>query len=192
MLHYKEYKSLIISDEILWATTRKTRYPLQYKAKHSVEMKVIRMFRFVQVNKDNIVGKFLSRTVLHRYGIKYGVSLSRGNTIGKGFLIGHFGRIIINGNAIIGDDFVVSNGVVIGMDMRGGRKGVPTIGNRVCIHANSVIVGNIKVGNDVVIAPDAFVNFDVPDHSIVIGNPATIHHRDNATEEFIGYHTLDR
>ena len=32
----------------------------------------------------------------------------------------------------------------------------------------------------------AFVNFDVPSHSIVIGNPATIHHRDNATEGHIG------
>ncbi len=72
--------------------------------------------------------------------------------------------------------------------MRGKRKGVPTIGNRVCINANSVIVGKITIGDDVVIAPNTFVNFDVPSHSIVIGNPATIHHRENATEGFIGHH----
>ena len=41
------------------------------------------------------------------------------------------------------------------------------------------------IGNDVLIAPNTFVNFDVPDHSIVIGNPAKIHHRDNATEGHI-------
>lgn len=29
------------------------------------------------------------------------------------------------------------------------------------------------------------MNFDVPDHSIVIGNPAKIIHRDNATEGHI-------
>jgi serine O-acetyltransferase len=31
------------------------------------------------------------------------------------------------------------------------------------------------VGNDVMIAPNTFVNFDVPDHSIVVENPASIH-----------------
>jgi len=30
-----------------------------------------------------------------------------------------------------------------------------------------------------------FVNFDVPSHSIVIGNPAKIIHRENATEDYI-------
>lgn len=44
---------------------------------------------------------------------------------------------------------------------------------------------NIKIGNDVLIAPNTFVNFDVPDHSIVIGNPAKIIHRENATEGHI-------
>lgn len=32
------------------------------------------------------------------------------------------------------------------------------------------------------IAPNTFVNFDVPPHSIVIGNPAKIIARENATE----------
>ena len=30
-----------------------------------------------------------------------------------------------------------------------------------------------------------FVNVDVPSHSIVIGNPAQIHYRENATEGYI-------
>ena len=47
---------------------------------------------------------------------------------------------------------------------------------------NSTIVGRVRIGNDVMIAPNTFVNFDVPSHSIVIGNPAEIHHKDNATK----------
>ena len=43
----------------------------------------------------------------------------------------------------------------------------------------------MNIGSDVLIAPNTFVNFDVPDHSIVIGNPATIHYRENATEGHI-------
>ena len=50
---------------------------------------------------------------------------------------------------------------------------------------NSIVVGKAKVGNDVLIAPGAYVNFDVPDHSIVIGNPEKIIPKENATEGYI-------
>ena len=105
--------------------------------------------------------------------------------IGKGFYIGHNGRIIINPEAIIGDNCNIATGVTIGQENRGSRKGTPTIGNEVWIGTNAVIVGNIKIGNDVLIAPNSYVNFDVPSHSIVIGNPGKIIHRDNATDGYI-------
>lgn len=37
------------------------------------------------------------------------------------------------------------------------------------------------------IAPNSYVNIDVPDHSIVIGNPAAIHANENATEGYINF-----
>ena len=40
--------------------------------------------------------------------------------------------------------------------------------------ANSIVVGGVRIGNNVLIAPGAFVNFDVPDNSVVIGNPGVI------------------
>ena len=56
------------------------------------------------------------------------------------------------------------------------------------MNANSVIVGGVKIGNDVLIAPGAFVNFDVPDNSIVIGNPGKIINKDySPTEKYIVY-----
>lgn len=54
------------------------------------------------------------------------------------------------------------------------------------IHYTSV-VGNVQIGNDVMIVPNSFVNFDVPDHSVVIGNPGTIHIKDNATENYVNF-----
>ena len=65
--------------------------------------------------------------------------------------------------------------------------GVPTIGNCVSVGINATIVGNVHIGNDVMVAPNAYINFDVPDHSIVVGNPGIIHHRENATERYIGW-----
>lgn len=61
------------------------------------------------------------------------------------------------------------------------------IGNNVFIGINAVIVGNIHIGSDVLIAPNSYVNIDVPDHSIVIGNPAAIHANENATEGYINF-----
>lgn len=49
------------------------------------------------------------------------------------------------------------------------------------------MVVNITIGNDVMIAPNSFVNFDVPDHSVVVGNPGVIHYKENATEEYISF-----
>ena len=79
----------------------------------------------------------------------------------------------------------IGKGVIIGRENSGKRKGAPVIGDEVWIGINAVIVGNIHIGNDVLIDPNAYVNFDVPDHSIVIGNPAMIKHCDYATEGYI-------
>lgn len=79
----------------------------------------------------------------------------------------------------------IHKGVTIGQENRGERKGTPVIGDEVWIGINSTIVGAIHIGNDVLIAPNAFVNCDIPDHSIVFGNPCIIKPKNNATEGYI-------
>lgn len=69
----------------------------------------------------------------------------------------------------------------------GGRKGAPRIGNEVWIGVNVTIVGKITIGDDVLIAPNTYVNCDIPSHSVVFGNPCIIKHRDNATEGYINH-----
>ena len=75
----------------------------------------------------------------------------------------------------IGEWCNIHKGVTIGQQNRGDLKGVPKIGNKVWIGVNATIVGKIEIGDDVLIAPNSFVNCDVPSHSIVIGNPCQIH-----------------
>ena len=113
------------------------------------------------------------------------ITLPREVQAGSGLYIGHLGRLIVHPDVKMGSNINLSTGVTIGQANRGKRKGIPTFGNNVWIGTNAVITGNIRIGNDVMICPNAFVNMDVPDHSIVIGNPAVIHHRDNATESYI-------
>ena len=50
----------------------------------------------------------------------------------------------------------------------------PTIGNDVHIYAGAVLVGNLKIGNNVVIGANSVVLNDVPDNCIVVGSPGRI------------------
>lgn len=61
----------------------------------------------------------------------------------------------------------------------------PVIGNEVWIGINAVVVGKITIGDDVMIAPNSYVNCDVPSLSIANSNPYIIKHRENATEGYI-------
>lgn len=106
-------------------------------------------------------------------------------SIGEGLYIGHLGRVIIHPDAKLGKNINIATGVTIGMENRGKRKGVPTLKGNTWIGTNSVIVGSVTIGEDVLIAPLSYVNFDVPDHSIVIGNPGKIIPRDNAVADYV-------
>ena len=134
--------------------------------------------------KTNPLG-ILYRLRLNSLSVKSGIQIPTETKIGKGFFIAHFGSIIINPAVVIGDNVNIAPGVVIGKANRGEKKGVPIIGNKVWIGANSIIVGKISIGDDVLIAPGAYVNIDVPEHSVVIGNPGIIHHKEMATDGYI-------
>ena len=101
--------------------------------------------------------------------------------------MGHPYNITVAADVKIGKNVNLHKGCTIGRENRGKREGVPTIGNNVAVGINSTIIGKITIGNDVMIAPNSFVNFDVPDHSIVVGNPGVIHHKENATENYINF-----
>ena len=107
------------------------------------------------------------------------------NIIGPRLYLGHPLNITINSKATRGSNVNIHKGVTIGKENRGMRKGVPVIGDYVWIGVNATIVGKINIGNDVLIAPNSYVNCDVPSHSIAIGNPCIIKQNQKATEGYI-------
>lgn len=118
---------------------------------------------------------------------KYGLEIATTAQLGSGVYLGHPYNITVAEGVIIGNNVNLHKGCTIGGENRGKRQGVPVIGDMVYIGINSTVVGNIRIGNDVMIAPNSFVNFNVPDHSIVIGNPATVHYKENATKGYIAF-----
>lgn len=104
----------------------------------------------------------------------FGFSFPEATQIGKGIFISHLGTIILNSNVVIGENCNLGPMIVIGWGHSKGKDGCPTLGNRVWIGPGAKIFGPIKIGNDVAIGANAVVNFDVPDNSTVVGNPARI------------------
>ena len=137
-----------------------------------------------QYRKKSFLGAFW-RLVLRHHQIKYGFQIYPETQIGEGFYLGHYGALVINPKAKIGRNCNIAQGVTIAQANRGKNEGVPVIGDEVWIGPNAVLVGKISIGNNVLIAPNAYVNFDVPANSVVIGNPATISSNTNATLGYI-------
>lgn len=129
--------------------------------------------------------KCLYKAIYAVISFAYKVEIPASTKIGPGLYIGHPYCITVNPKAVIGRNCNLHRGVLIGQENRGPRKGAPTIGDDVWIGINAAIIGNVRIGNDVLIAPNAYVNCDVPDHSVVFGNPCVIKHRPNATENYI-------
>lgn len=102
--------------------------------------------------------------------------------IGPGLYLSSKGYIIL-GATKLGAGCVIQDRVSIGMDKDRGR---PEVGDNVMIGPDTVIYGNVKVGNGSVILGGTVLGKSVPDHSLVGGKPGRILRRNVDYEEYIG------
>ena len=105
---------------------------------------------------------------------KYGIDMYPQNRIRKDFSIGQFGGIVFNEGTVFGNYINISQGVTIGKVGYGKLECTPVIKDLVWLGANSIIVGGITIGKGSVIIPYSYVNFDVPENCLVMGNPGKI------------------
>ena len=179
----KELKELIQSD-----IKRVYDLPLSFKDRFffPLQLKYLTLWRKTAYyrKKGGLLGKIFALR-LEKLSERTQIQIPPEVTAGPGLYIGHLGRVIVHPDTILGKNVNLSTGITIGQANRGSRKGTPVIGDDVWIGTNAVLVGKIRIGNDVMIAPGAYVNTDVPDHSVVIGNPAVIHPKENATKDYI-------
>lgn len=111
-----------------------------------------------------------------------GISIPPTVSIGKGLLIEHFGGIVINAGAKIGDYCTIAHCVTVGNKRPGGKS--PVIGNNVYICTGAKVLGEIVVGENSIIGANAVVIESVPDNSVAAGVPAKIIRTISSKEAF--------
>lgn len=97
-------------------------------------------------------------------------------SIGKNTVFAYSGiAVVIHKKAIIGENCMIGQCVTIGATEGAGNiKEIPTLKNNVYVGAGAKIIGNITIGENTIIAPNAVVNKDVQPYSVVGGVPAKL------------------
>jgi serine O-acetyltransferase len=116
-------------------------------------------------------------TLVRRFtGMWTGVFIHPRAEIGPGFEIHTFYGVFV-GITKIGKNCTVGTGVLV-------TCGVRSIGDNVYIGAGAKLVGDVKIGNNVVIMPNSLIITDVGDNITIAGVPARIKLRGGRPKEF--------
>jgi serine O-acetyltransferase len=98
-----------------------------------------------------------------------GVEIHPGATIGRRFVIDHGMGVVIGETAEIGDDVMLYQGVTLGGVSMERTKRHPTVGDRVIVGANAIVLGAVDIGAGARVGAGAVVVRDVPAGSTVVG-----------------------
>jgi serine O-acetyltransferase len=103
-----------------------------------------------------------------------GISIAHSASLGRGLYVGHFGGIVVGGGVVMGEHCNIGQGVTIGVDGEGDRRGSPQIGDGVHIAPGAIVFGRIAIGSHTKIGANAVVNKDLPSRVLAAGVPAKI------------------
>ncbi|NCO76583.1 MAG: serine acetyltransferase [Cyanobacteria bacterium] len=118
----------------------------------------------------SILYRMLFRKVRNTYGIELPYTV----VLGRRVIIEHQSAIVIHGNAFIGDDCIIRQGVTIGNRYLDRPLEAPKLGKKVNIGAGAKLFGSITIGDNVNIGANAVVLTNIPDGKTAVGIPAKI------------------
>jgi serine O-acetyltransferase len=102
------------------------------------------------------------------------VDIHPGASIGRRFFIDHGAGVVIGETAEIGDDVTLYHGVTLGGTSWNKGKRHPTLADGVVVGAGAKILGPITVGERVRVGANSVVVKDVPADRTVVGIPGRI------------------
>lgn len=132
----------------------------------SDNFRLIVQMRYMFNTKSISKRKRISRKLFHKYGLE----ISPKAAIGERIRFCHTAGVVIGDYVRMGNDCTVFQGVLLGQ----AKCIYPTIGDNVTLYPYSCVLGDVHVGNNVIILAHSIVLHDVPDNCMVGGNPAKI------------------
>lgn len=120
--------------------------------------------------------------LLIKHGLKVG---SNFNMYGNCIDFGHCFLVEIGNDVTITNCTILAHDASIKKQTGYSKVGKVIIGDRCFIGWGSIILPNVKIGNDVIVGAGAVVTKDVPNNSIVAGNPAKVI---GNTQDYIAKH----
>lgn len=115
---------------------------------------------------------WLSYILYTRARSRTGCDLAPEARIGPGLRIGHRSDVVIGGQAVLGVDVYVFNGVTIGKRWPTTDGAMATVGDRVLLGSGAKILGGVTIGADAIVGANSVVLHDVPAGATVAGSPA--------------------
>lgn len=116
---------------------------------------------------------FFIYLIFYRFFVEWvlGIEIPWSVKIGAALKLYHGQGTVINPGTVIGNNCTIRQNTTIGNKNNGAS---PVIGNYVDIGANACIIGEIEIGNNVVIGAGSVVVKNVPANCVVAGNPARL------------------
>lgn len=100
-----------------------------------------------------------------------GIEIHPGAKIGRRVFIDHGMGVVVGETAIIGNDVLIYQGVVLGGASLERKKRHPTIGSGVVIGSGAKLIGNIEIGDCSKIGAGSVVLKSAPKGSTIVGIP---------------------
>ena len=112
------------------------------------------------------------RSCFRRARNVYGVELPYTVQLGRRVVFEHQGGVVVHGDAKIGDECIIRQGVTLGNRRLDDPFGAPTLGRKVNVGAGAKVLGRITIGDGAAIGANAVVLNDVAAGDTVVGIPA--------------------
>ena len=118
------------------------------------------------------IKRFVSRFYHVKLMRRYGIHITEGTKIGIGLRIAHPSGIQIT-LCNIGENFTIYQNCTIGQK-RPNSGLFPTIGNNVTMFAGSMIIGEVKVADNVILGANSTLISDAEKAGVYVGTPAKL------------------
>ena len=111
-------------------------------------------------------------TTFFFYNFK-GIEIPYQAEIGAGLRLVHPHSIVVAPQTKIGQNCTLFHDVSCGVNHLN-RSGYPRIGDSVVLYPGSRVIGDVEVGNTVIVGANSVVVRDIPSNSIAVGSPAVV------------------